>query len=230
MGLNDLEGKYLRKAYHHTDKCRCNRCYRSRITIHRILFELKSSGPPTTSPLHISSMLYKFHICKYSNILLENSMRNTKNMNSEKLSIVFFGSNHLSVACLEKLVMDERFEVLAVASQTDKPAGRGHKLTPTPVSQYAIDHEIALYRCDRPSRDEVLFNALHSMRPDYFVVVAYGAILPQRYLDIPKKLSINVHGSLLPAYRGASPIQTAILDRAAITGVTIMQMSLGMDE
>ncbi|MFO0763294.1 MAG: methionyl-tRNA formyltransferase [Candidatus Gracilibacteria bacterium] len=151
-------------------------------------------------------------------------------MNSEKLSIVFFGSNHLSVACLEKLVMDERFEVLAVASQTDKPAGRGHKLTPTPVSQYAIDHEIALYRCDRPSRDEVLFNALHSMRPDYFVVVAYGAILPQRYLDIPKKLSVNVHGSILPAYRGASPIQTAILDQASITGVTIMQMSMGMDE
>ena len=126
--------------------------------------------------------------------------------------------------------MDERFEVLAVVSQTDKPAGRGHKLTPTPVSQYALDHEIALYRCDRPSKDEELLNMLQSIRPDYFVVVAYGAILPQRYLDIPKELSINVHGSLLPAYRGASPIQTAILNQEKVTGVTIMQMSLGMDE
>ena len=151
-------------------------------------------------------------------------------MNSEKLSIIFFGSNYLSVACLDKLLIDERFEVLAVVSQTDKPAGRGHKLTPTPVSQYALDKSIELFRCDRPSRDEELFQELQVLKPDYFVVVAYGAILPQRYLDIPRQLSINVHGSILPAYRGASPLQTAILDQAAITGVTIMQMSLGMDE
>ena len=107
-------------------------------------------------------------------------------MNSEKLSVIFFGSNHLSVACLDKLLIDERFEEL--------------------------------------------FQELQVLKPDYFVVVAYGAILPQRYLDIPRQLSINVHGSILPAYRGASPLQTAILDQAAITGVTIMQMSLGMDE
>lgn len=151
-------------------------------------------------------------------------------MISYKISVVFFGSNHLSVACLDKLLMDERFDVRAIISQTDKPAGRGHKLTPTPVSQYALDHGLQLYRCDRPSRDEELFNMLQSIKPDYFIVVAYGAILPQRYLDIPEKLSINVHGSLLPAYRWASPIQTAILDQANITGVTIMQMSLGMDE
>ena len=151
-------------------------------------------------------------------------------MNVEKISIVFFGSNSLSVACLDRLLKDERFEVCAVVSQTDKPAGRGHKLTPTPVSQYALDKSIELFCCDRPSRDEELFQELQVLKPDYFVVVAYGAILPQRYLDIPRQLSINVHGSLLPAYRGASPIQTAILDRAAITGVTIMQMSLGMDE
>ena len=151
-------------------------------------------------------------------------------MNSEKLSIIFFGSNYLSVACLDKLLIDERFEVLAVVSQTDKPAGRGHKLTPTPVSQYALNKNIELFRCDRPSRDEELFQELQAFKPDYFVVVAYGAILPQRYLDIPRQLSINVHGSILPAYRGASPLQTAILDKAAITGVTIMQMSLGMDE
>lgn len=151
-------------------------------------------------------------------------------MNSEKLSVIFFGSNHLSVACLDKLLIDERFEVLAVVSQTDKPAGRGHKLTPTPVSQYALDKSIELFRCDRPSRDEELFQELQVLKPDYFVVVAYGAILPQRYLDIPRQLSINVHGSILPAYRGASPIQTAILDQAKITWVTIMQMSLGMDE
>ncbi len=78
LHLNNLEGKYMRKAHHNTNECARNRCYRSRVTIHRMLFELKSCDPPITSPLHIPSMLYKFHICKYSNILLENSMCNTK--------------------------------------------------------------------------------------------------------------------------------------------------------
>ena len=138
-------------------------------------------------------------------------------MNQEKISIIFFGSSQFSVACLDKLLIDERFDVLAVVSQTDKRAGRGHKLTPTPISQYAINNNITLFRCDRPSRDEELFQELQALKPDYFVVVAYGAILPQRYLDIPKKLSVNVHGSILPAYRGASPIQTAILNQEKVT-------------
>lgn len=83
-------------------------------------------------------------------------------MNVEKISIVFFGSNSLSVACLDRLLKDERFEVCAVVSQTDKPAGRGHKLTPTPVSQYALDNSIKLFRCNRPSRDEELFQELRT--------------------------------------------------------------------
>lgn len=146
------------------------------------------------------------------------------------LKIAFFGSSPLSVSCLDHLIRDDRYEVVHVVSQTDKPAGRGHKLTPTAVSGYALDHDLPLTRVDRPSRDETLYAHLMSLDLDYLVVVAYGAILPQRYLDIPRIASINVHGSLLPEYRGATPIQSAIRDERDHTGVTIMLMSAGMDE
>lgn len=146
------------------------------------------------------------------------------------LKIAFFGSSPLSVECLDRLCHDPRYEVLHIVSQTDKPAGRGHKLTPTAVSGYALEHGLPLTRVDRPSRDEALYEHLMSLGLDYLVVVAYGAILPQRYLDIPRIAPINVHGSLLPEYRGATPIQSAIRDERDHTGVTIMLMSAGMDE
>lgn len=109
------------------------------------------------------------------------------------LKIAFFGSSPLSVACLNTLHHDSRFNVVHIISQTDKPAGRGHKLTPTAVSQYALDHSLPLSRVDRPSRDESLYEHLQDLHLDYLVVVAYGAILPQRYLDIARIASVNVH-------------------------------------
>ena len=124
--------------------------------------------------------------------------------------------------------INEKHEVVGVISQPDKPSGRGNKLTPTPVKALAQELGLDVYQPERIKSKES-FELIQRLNPDIIVVIAYGQILPARVLDYPKHGTINIHGSLLPQYRGASPIQQAILNGDKITGITIMQMDVGMD-
>lgn len=139
---------------------------------------------------------------------------------------VFMGTPDFAVPTLKALI--ERHEVLAVISQPDKPKGRGKKLQPTPVKIAAEEAGIPVYQPER-IKDPAFMETLKNIGADVFVVVAYGQILPQAVLDMPKYGCINVHASLLPRYRGAAPIQWAIIDGEEITGVTVMYMEKGLD-
>jgi methionyl-tRNA formyltransferase len=144
------------------------------------------------------------------------------------LRIIFMGTAELSCASLEKLACDKRLSVVAVVTQSDKPKGRDLKLQPSPVKFLAQKLNLLVLQPQR-SRDEKFVSELRELKPDLIVVVAYGQILPQTILDLPKFGCLNVHTSLLPKYRGASPIQSAILNGETETGVTIMKMDAGLD-
>ena len=143
------------------------------------------------------------------------------------LSIVFAGTPDFSVPALEALVASEH-RVVAVYTQPDRPAGRGQKLTMSAVKQCALKHGLHV---EQPLklRDPAQIEHLATFKPDVMVVVAYGLILPQAVLDIPRLGCINIHASLLPRWRGAAPIHRAIQAGDATTGVTIMQMEAGLD-
>jgi len=142
------------------------------------------------------------------------------------MKVVFMGTPDFAVPTLEALI--EKHDVLAVISQPDKPKGRGKKLQPTPVKIAAEAHNIPVYQPEK-IKDEEFVKILSGIEADVFVVVAYGQILPQKILDMPKYGCINVHGSLLPKYRGAAPIQWSVIDGEKVTGVTIMYMEKGLD-
>lgn len=144
------------------------------------------------------------------------------------LRIIFMGTAELSCASLEKLHGERQFEVIAVVTQPDKPKGRDLKLTPSPVKVLAQKLNLPVLQ-PLKARDEKFIAELRELKPDLMVVVAYGQILPQVLLDVPPHGCINVHTSLLPKYRGAAPIQWAIADGNAETGVTIMRMDAGLD-
>ena len=146
---------------------------------------------------------------------------------SAPLSIVFAGTPEFSVPALEALVTSKH-RVTAVYTQPDRPAGRGQKLTMSAVKQAALEHEL---RVEQPAtlKDPEQAERLAALQPDVMVVVAYGLILPQRVLDIPRFGCINIHASLLPRWRGAAPIHRAILAGDQQTGVTIMRMEAGLD-
>jgi len=127
------------------------------------------------------------------------------------MKIGFFGTPKLSAQVLEALVNEQEIEVAFVITNPDAPSGRGQKLTPSLVKQCAIAHNIPVFTPEKVRGNTELFAKLREYECDYFVVVAYGKILPNEILEIPKKLAINVHGSILPRYRGASPIQSALL-------------------
>ena len=112
----------------------------------------------------------------------------------------------------------------------DKPFGRDQVMKPSPVKEFAVARNIPVFQPVKVRGNEQFLDDIRAYNCDYFIVVAYGKIVPLELLNIPKKMCINVHGSILPAYRGASPIQTALLYGEKETGVTIMQMSEGMDE
>ncbi|WP_317368070.1 methionyl-tRNA formyltransferase [uncultured Tyzzerella sp.] len=143
------------------------------------------------------------------------------------MNIVFMGTPDFAVESLKKLI--ENHNVIAVISQPDKPKGRGKKLFNTPVKQFAIDNGIEKIYQPEKARDESFVKELKSLNADLFVVVAYGQILSEEVLNIPKYGCINVHGSLLPKYRGAAPIQWAIINGEEKTGVTIQYMEKGVD-
>ncbi|MGB1580189.1 MAG: methionyl-tRNA formyltransferase [Nevskiales bacterium] len=143
------------------------------------------------------------------------------------MRIIFAGTPDFAVPCLQSLLHGPH-EVIAVYSQPDRPAGRGRKLTASPVKQCALEHNIPVYQPIK-LKDETTQTELAALKPDLMVVVAYGLILPAAVLAIPTHGCINVHASLLPRWRGAAPIQRAILAGDSETGVTIMQMDAGLD-
>lgn len=143
------------------------------------------------------------------------------------LNIIFAGTPDFAARHLQALI-DSRHNVIAVYTQPDRPAGRGKKLTASPVKELALSHNIAVYQ-PGSLRKEPAQQELAALNADIMVVVAYGLILPKVVLDTPRLGCINVHGSILPRWRGAAPIQRALWAGDKETGVTIMQMDVGLD-
>lgn len=143
------------------------------------------------------------------------------------MRIVFMGTPDFAVASLKKLI-DEKYDIAAVFTQPDKPRDRGMKLLYSPVKELALENNIPVYQPTK-LRDGTATELIKSLRPDILVVVAYGRILPDDMLEVPKYGAINVHASLLPKYRGAAPIQWAVLNGDKITGVTTMYLASEMD-
>ena len=143
------------------------------------------------------------------------------------MKILFMGTPDFALFPLRALV-EAGENVIGVITQPDRPTGRKYKLTPPPVKVWAMERGIPVYQPEK-LRDEKFSWLLSELDPELIVVAAYGKILPQGMLDYPRQGCINIHASLLPEYRGAAPIQRAIIDGKSITGVTIMQMDAGLD-
>src|SRR4030095_5433617 len=146
----------------------------------------------------------------------------------DRLRIIFMGTADLACPVLRELCAQPAFEVVAVVTQPDKPKGRELKLQPTPVKAAALAASLPVLQPLR-ARDPGFLQTLGELKPDLIVVVAYGQILSQSVLDLPRHGCLNVHTSILPKYRGAAPIQWAILNGETETGVTIMRMDAGLD-
>ena len=143
------------------------------------------------------------------------------------MRIVFMGTPDFASASLQKL-LDEGFDVVGVFTQPDKPKGRGMELAFSPVKELALSHGLPVYQPEK-MRDGTALAILQELRPDILAVVAYGRILPDELLELPRYGAVNVHGSLLPKYRGAAPIQWAVLNGDEITGVSTMYLAHDMD-
>ena len=142
------------------------------------------------------------------------------------MKVVFMGTPDFSVPALEKIA--EKHEVAAVITQQDRPKGRGHKMQFTPVKEKAVELDIPVYQPEKVKKPEFV-DILKQLNPDVIVVIAFGQILSKEILDLPKYGCINVHASLLPKYRGAAPIQWAVIDGEEVSGVTTMYMAEGLD-
>ena len=162
----------------------------------------------------------KLATLRVANLLFEFIMR-----------VVFFGTPDFAVPTLERLLSEPDFEVVGVVSQPDTRRGRGNQVSPPPVKAAAIarNPNLKIWQPNRLKKDKTVLAELEALEADVFVVVAYGQILSQKILNMPKYGCINVHGSLLPKYRGAAPIQWAIANGESITGITTMQMDAGID-
>ena len=144
------------------------------------------------------------------------------------MNIVFMGSPDFARESL-KALYEAKNNIMAVVTTVDKPKGRGMKLQPTPVKEYALEKGLKLYQPEQIKNNEEFIQEIRNLNPEVICVVAYGKILPKEILDIPKYGCINVHPSLLPQYRGSTPIQTAIINGDSKTGVTTMYMDEGWD-
>lgn len=140
---------------------------------------------------------------------------------------MFMGTPDISAVCLRELIASDN-EIVAVVTGKDKPRGRGNVMTPTPVKALALEHALPVYTPDSLKTEDFM-ELLREINPDLIAVVAYGKILPVSVLDFPKHGCVNVHVSLLPKYRGAAPMQRAIIEGESETGVTIMYMAEGVD-
>jgi methionyl-tRNA formyltransferase len=150
-------------------------------------------------------------------------------MTANRIRIVFLGTPAFSVPALQVLNAHERIEIVAVVTQPDRPAGRGQKLTSPPIKTLADELGLPVFQTVSIKKDEALKAHLKSLAPDFLVTVAFGQILTQEVLDIPKVGTVNAHASLLPEFRGANPIQQAILQGKSETGITTMLTELGVD-
>jgi len=143
------------------------------------------------------------------------------------MRVVFMGTPDFAACSLQKLIY-EKYDVVGVFTQPDKPRGRGMEVSFSPVKEIAIKHNIPVYQPEK-MRDGTALAILQELKPDVIAVVAYGRLLPDDILELPRLGCINVHGSLLPAYRGSAPIQWAVLNGDKITGVSTMYMATEMD-
>lgn len=145
------------------------------------------------------------------------------------MQIVFFGTPQFAVPTLERLILDPEIKVIAVVTQPDKKRGRGNDLMPSPIKKVALQNNIPVWQPKRIKKDRETLSKLKATSADAFVVVAYGQILSQEILEMPRLGCINVHGSILPKYRGAAPIQWSIYNGDSQTGITTMLMNESMD-
>ena len=144
------------------------------------------------------------------------------------LRVLFYGTSSFAVPALEALVNDARFDVVCVVTQPDRPVGRKAELTPSPVKQCALSHNLPVKQFESV-KDSSVYEELTTYQPDIAIVASFGQIMPERLLALPTHGSLNIHGSLLPAYRGSSPINAALLHGDQETGVTIIKMDAKMD-
>ncbi len=143
------------------------------------------------------------------------------------MRVVFMGTPEISATCLKKILADG-FDVVGVYTQPDRPKGRGMKLVASPVKEVALSHGIPVFQPEN-FREEASVQQLKDLKPDICAVVAYGRILPQKVLDVPTLGCINIHASLLPAYRGSAPYQWAVLDGLTESGVSAMYLCREME-
>ena len=144
------------------------------------------------------------------------------------MKIIFMGTPDFAEESL-KAIYEAGHEIVGVVTNPDKPKGRGMKMIPSPVKEFAIEKNLKIFQPEKVKNNEEFINELKALQPDVICVVAYGKILPKEILDIPPYGCINVHASLLPQYRGAAPVQWAVLNGDKTTGVTTMYMDVGMD-
>ena len=145
------------------------------------------------------------------------------------INIVFVGTPAIALKSLEYLYNSDKINVLAVVTQPDKPAGRGHKIQMSVIKQFALEHNLPVFQPKSIRKEPEIQEELKKLNPDFFVTFAFGQILSQEVLDIPKYETINLHASLLPRYRGANPIQRAIINGDKETGICTMITELGLD-
>lgn len=148
---------------------------------------------------------------------------------ANKIKVIFFGTPDIGVKSLDYLYNSENIEVMAVVTQPDKPAGRGNHLRPSPIKVYALEKNLPVYQPKSIRKEADIQAELKKYEPDFFVTFAFGQILSQEVLDIPKFETINLHASLLPKYRGANPIQRCIINGDTETGICTMITELGLD-
>lgn len=148
----------------------------------------------------------------------------------KKYQVVFFGTSEFAIPALNKLMESQEIEVKAIVTQPDKPTGRHQELMPCPIKKFAEKLEIPILQPESLRKNTEFQELIENLEPDIFLVVSYGHIIPKALLKIPKYGAINIHGSLLPRYRGASPIQEALLQGDTTTGITIMTINEKMDE
>ena len=145
------------------------------------------------------------------------------------MRVIFFGTPQFAVPSLERLLNNPQFQVLGVVTQPDKPRGRGKKLIPSPVKKVAMEQQIPVWQPKRLKKNALTLEQLKEANADLFAVVAYGQILSPKILKMPRLGCINGHGSILPQYRGAAPIQWSLVNGEKETGMTTMLMDVGMD-
>lgn len=145
------------------------------------------------------------------------------------IKVVFFATPQIALKSLDYLVNSDKIEIMAIVTQPDKPTGRGHKISSPPIKKYALEHGIKIFQPASIKKDFNVQEELKKLNPDFFVTFAFGQILSKEVLEIPKYATINLHASLLPLYRGANPIQRAIINGDKKTGICTMVTEEGLD-